>query len=114
MIRNITSDFDIINNTFFFKQIKVLINSGKVDESIEELHSILNVEPENVEAEMLLGTCCQLKGDGMTFNAVYEAVRPQMEIREQSGEQSSAVSLWKRYKKLWLMIFASTCLLGGL
>ena len=96
------------------EEIQAQIKSGKIDEALEALYALLKAEPENIEAEMLLGTCCQLKGDSAAFNEIYEDVRPQMEARELSGEQSSAVTLWKRYKALWVLIFSSTCLLGGL
>lgn len=96
------------------EEIQAQIKSGEIDEALEALHALLKAEPENVEAEMLLGTCCQLKGDSAAFNEIYEDVRPQMEARELSGEQSRAVTLWKRYKALWVMIFASACFLGGL
>ena len=92
------------------EEIKGLIKCNELTVAIEELHTILKVDPENVEAGVLLSTCCQMNGDSLTLGSVCDDVGSQLEPCEQSDERLGAVSPWK----LWVLILALACLLVGL
>ena len=68
------------------EEIKGLIKCNELTVAIEELHSILKVDPENVEAGVLLSTCCQMNGDSLTLSSACDDVGSQLEPCEQRDE----------------------------
>ena len=98
-------------------KIKQMMAVGDTAKAVESLKELLAKEPENLQAKMLYGTCCQLLGDAETFNRIHDELSSEMETREKSEPQSETVSLWKKYHALWLTLIAGglvlACLTGG-
>ena len=50
------------------EEIKALMAAGETARAAEALKEVLAKEPENLQAKMLYGTCCQLLGDEETLS----------------------------------------------
>jgi len=98
-------------------EIKQMMAAGDTAKAAEELKELLAKEPQNLQAKMLYGTCCQILGDEETFKRIHDELSSEMETREKSEPQSETVSLWKKYHALWLTLIAGglvlACLTGG-
>ena len=90
-------------------EIKQMMAAGDTAKAAEALKELLAKEPENLQAKMLYGTCCQLLGDEDTFKRIHGELAPEMEKQEKVAPQSEMVSLWKKYHALWM-----TLIFGGL
>ena len=53
-------------------EIKKMMSSGDTARAAEALKELLAKEPQNLQAKMLYGTCCQLLGDEETFKRIRE------------------------------------------
>jgi len=85
-------------------EIKQMMSAGDTAKAAEELKEFIAVEPENLQAKMLYGTCCQLLGDEETFKRIHDELAPEMETLEKGEPQSETVSLWRKYHALWLIV----------
>ncbi len=86
--------------------IKQLMESGKVDEASAALKVLLSRNPDDEVAKMLYGTCRQILGDEVAFRRIYDELQPTMDACEAAGEVSERVSLWKKYKAVFVFLFA--------
>lgn len=89
-----------------FLGIKQLMESGKVDEASAALKVFLSRNPDDEVARMLYGTCRQIQGDEVAFRRIYNELQPTMDACEAAGEVSERVSLWKKYKAVFVFLFA--------
>ena len=87
--------------------IKKLINKGDIPQARSQLREVLAKTPEDVVAQMLYGTCCQIMGDSATFGRIYRELAPEMELRVTRGEKSERVSMWLKYAAMFAIVF--TC-----
>ena len=62
--------------------IKSLMKSGDIAEAEAAAQELLTAEPDNVQAMMLYGTCCQLQGDEATFRDTYATVKAALDANE--------------------------------
>ena len=101
-------------------EIKQMMAAGDTAKAAEALKEVLAKEPENLQAKMLYGTCCQLLGDEATFKRIHDELAPEME--KFADDQHTAdtivphetISLWKKYHALWLTLIAGGLILAGL
>ena len=63
-------------------EIKALLKSGDVAGAEAAAQELLAAEPDNVQAMMLYGTCCQLQGDEATFRDTYATVKAALDANE--------------------------------
>ena len=95
-------------------EIKRMMAAGDAAKAAESLKELLAKEPDNLQAKMLYGTCCQLLGDEETFRRIHDELAPVMEKFEKSEPQAETVSLWRKYHALWLVFIAGALVLAGL
>ena len=95
-------------------EIKLLMAAGDTAQADEALKELLAKEPDNLQAKMLLGLCCQLLGDEMTFKRIYDEVAPKMERLPPSEQRPETVTLWKKYHALWLSLIAGALVLADI
>jgi len=79
------------NTEALVKQSSLFINDGKFDEAILNLRSVLDNDPDNVAAKMLLGTAFEQKGD------VDFAESQMSQAVETSGYRPQTASLFARF-----------------
>ena len=94
-------------------EIKKLMALDKVPKAEAALKEILAKEPDNLQAKMLFGLCRQLLGDEKTFKRIYDEVAPKMERFPPSEQRTETVTLWKKYRALWLSLIAGALVLSG-
>lgn len=63
-------------------EIKALLKSGDVAGAEAAVQELLGAAPDNVQAMMLYGTCCQLQGDEATFRDTYATVKAALDANE--------------------------------
>ena len=95
-------------------EIKRMMAAGDAAKAAESLKELLAKEPDNLQAKMLYGTCCQLLGDEETFRRIHDELAPEMEKRGKSEPQSDTVSLWRKYHALWMSLIVGGLVLAGL
>ena len=95
-------------------EIKQMMAAGDTAKAAEALKELLAKEPDNLQAKMLYGTCCQLLGDAETFNRIHDELSSEMETREKSEPQSETVSLWRKYHELWMKLIAAGLIVASL
>ena len=76
------------------KQLMAADDTAQADAALKEL---LADEPDNLQANMLYGTCRQLLGDGETFKRIHDELAPVVEKLENGDSTTEIVSLWKKY-----------------
>ena len=79
-------------------EIKKMMAAGDAAKSAEALKELLAKEPDNLQAKMLYGTCCQLLGDEETFRRIHDELAPVMEKRSM-GTRSAEAKMWESYKR---------------
>ena len=79
-------------------EIKQMMAAGDAAKSAESLKELLAKEPDNLQAKMLYGTCCQLLGDEETFRRIHDELAPVMEKRSM-GTRSAEAKMWESYKR---------------
>ena len=82
-------------------EIKQLMAAGDTAQADEALKKLLAKEPDNLQAKMLYGTCCQLLGDEETFRRIHDELAPVMERMGKEEPKAETVSLWEKYQRLW-------------
>ena len=87
------------------ESIKKLIKEGDIPQVRSQLRKVLAKTPEDVVAQMLYGTCCQIMGDPETFGRIYQKLAPEMKRCVERGEKSERVSMWLKYAAMIAMIF---------
>ena len=94
------------------EESKRLMRAGRVSEAGVILLRILKETPEDLQAKMLYGICCQANGDYESFCRIGDEVNTQMESGE--GIDEKRRSLWKRYCKIGLLVAGvGTAAAGG-
>ena len=78
-------------------EIKQMMAAGDTAQADEALKELLAVEPNNLQAKMLYGTCRQLLGDEETFKRIHDELAPEVERLEKSDSTTETGSLWKKY-----------------
>lgn len=96
-------------STMSLPEIKNLIRAGEVCKAESELKKILGRDPDNVQAKLLYGMCRQFGGDDETFLRIHDELVPRMALET----DRELVSVWKKYRKLWLYLTAGLLVLGG-
>ena len=91
------------------EDIKSLMKSGDIAGAETAAQELLTSEPDSAEAQMLYGTCRQLRGDNKTFGEIHDALAPKMEAER----DEKTLSLWRRYHKLWMALLAGGLVLAG-
>ena len=94
-------------------EIKKLMAAGETAKADEALKELLAKEPDNLQAKMLFGLCRQLMGDEKTFKRIYDEVAPKMERLPPSEQRTETVTLWKKYRALWLYLIGVALVLAG-
>ena len=94
-------------------EIKQMMAAGDTAKAAEALKELLAKEPDNLQAKMLYGTCCQLLGDAETFRRIHDELAPVMEKQEKVTPQSETVSLWKKYRVTWENLIVGAMVLGA-
>ena len=74
-------------------EIKKMMAAGDTAKAAESLKELLAKEPQNVQAKMLYGTCCQLLGDEETFKRIYDELAPEME----AVSNYKTWEMWRKY-----------------
>ncbi len=87
------------------ESIKQLIRNGDFPQAHDQLRQILSRTPDDMVAQMLYGTCCQIMGDSGTFGQIYQRLAPEMERNVKRGERSERTTMWIKYAAMFAMIF---------
>ena len=82
------------------EEIKSLLKSGDIAGAEAAAQELLAAEPDNVQAMMLYGTCCQLQGDEATFRDTYAAVKEHLDARPDALDAETKAA-WERFDGLY-------------
>ena len=100
-------------------EIKQLMAAGDTAQADEALKELLAVEPDNLQAKMLYGTCRQLLGDEETFKRIHDELAPRFERPADDPPTAETMScpeglsLWKKYHALWMTLIIAGLILAG-
>lgn len=91
-------------------EIKELVNNGNLASADAELKTLVELEPENIQAKLLYGTCRLLLGDENVFRKIHDEVRPRMAFEK----DVTIVLAWRKYLQ-WLryLLVGALMLEGG-
>lgn len=101
------------------KDIKALLQSGKIDQASEACAAELKEHPDNLELKLLYGTCRQLLGDTAAFQRIHDELAPTLDPLEAANHSSCLVDQWRNYKKALRyltaagLVFAASAFLCG-
>ena len=101
------------------KDIKALLQSGKIDQASQACEAALKTNPDNLELKLLYGTCRQLLGDTAAFQRIHDELAPTLDPLEAANDSSCLVDQWRNYKKAirYLtaagLVFAASAFLCG-
>lgn len=101
------------------KDIKALLQNGKIDQASEACASEMKKHPDNLELKLLYGTCRQLLGDTATFQRIHDELAPTLDPLEATNDSSCLVDQWRNYKKALRyltaagLVFAASAFLCG-
>ena len=82
-------------------EIKKTMAGGDTAKAAEALKELLEKDPQNLQAKMLYGTCCQLLGDEGTFRRIHDELAPAM-AGKKKGVQPEVDSRWTTYHRAFV------------
>lgn len=101
-VDNIDEDIEAVWKVDALAAIKHLMSDGETAKADEALKELLAVEPNNLAAKMLYGTCRQLLGDEETFSRIHDELAPLMEGMHENDALMGNMSIWDKYHKMFL------------
>ena len=93
-------------------EIKQMMAAGDTAKAAEELKELLAKEPQNLQAKMLYGTCCQLLGDEATFKSIHDEVAIRIYTKKHKIQEEE-LSIWNQFHGLWIWVSIGALVLGG-